>query len=110
MKKLILLMVALVFTGITMAQKTSEPKPVAKPAPAAEKSNQPKVGVKEEKATPMQMPVEKAGQTSYECPKCHAQADKPGKCSHCKVDMIEAKKHNPHGNGHQHNEGDGHKH
>src|SRR5437879_3873665 len=31
-----------------------------------------------------------AAKASYECPKCHAKSDKPGKCAKCKVALVKA--------------------
>lgn len=111
------MIIAFAFAGAVMAQSKEETKPAKKPASVKEKPAKSDVGVKEEKPAPSEMKKEKAHHDKYECPKCHMHADKPGKCSMCKVDMIEAKaemkkekaemkegKHegHDHGNGHGH--------
>ncbi len=38
-------------------------------------------------------PTNSNAATMYECPmKCEAASDKPGKCSKCKMDLVEVKK------------------
>lgn len=122
MKKFILMLIAVAFAAAVVAQ-SKEAKPMAKPMPAKEKTVKQDAGVKEEKPAASEVKEEKAHHNKYECPKCHMHAEKPGKCSHCKVEMIEAKaemkkekaemkehKHeHDHGNGHDHNHDHGKK-
>lgn len=124
MKNLFLLIIAFVFCGALTAQNKGETKLKAKPAATKEKSVSKEAGVKEEgvnnygKAKPAEA---KEKHNKFECPQCHMTAEKPGKCSMCKVDMIEAKaemkkekaemkehKHDGHDHNHGHDHGHGH--
>lgn len=119
MKKLILMIIAFAFAGAVMAQSKEEAPAMSKPVEVKEKPAKSDAGVKEEKPAPSEMKDKKAHHNKFECPKCHMHADKPGKCSMCKVEMIEAKaemkkekaesKEHKH-DGHDHGKGHGHDH
>ncbi len=88
MKKLFIILIALAFGGAVVAQEKA--KPVAKSV--NEESVKSDAGVKEESAGVHHGEgVTHIKHHKYECPKCHMTADKPGKCSMCKEEMIEAK-------------------
>ena len=112
MKKLIVICFALTIGGAVAAQTKTETNPAVK------KETTSTAGVKEEKT------IKEEHHSKFECPKCHMTSDKPGKCSMCKVEMIEAKgemkkekaemkgeehkEHHGKGDGSGHGEGHGH--
>lgn len=93
MKKIILMLIVFAFAGAVVAQNKGDAKPMAKPVSAKEKPVQKEAGIKEEgiQSDKPQPAGKKEKHDKFECPKCHMHADKPGKCTMCKVDMIEAK-------------------
>ena len=88
MKKLFIILIAFAFGGAVVAQEKA--KPIAKSA--NEESVKSDAGVKEEAAGEHHGEgVTHIKHNKYECPKCHMTSDKPGKCMHCKAEMIEQK-------------------
>ncbi len=90
MKKFLFFTTAMMFAGIASAQ-TGTPEKKEENNSTKKEERTLEVGIKEEKTSNEHPRNTNGHHSKFECPKCHMTSDKPGKCTMCKVDMLESK-------------------